>query len=487
MSRGMRSYLRPTTDPAVLAVQFLVTSFAFFLLGGALALGMAAEASVPGVELMGAEAYSRAFTNHGSIMIFLWLMPAVAGLTHALLLRVLGATRSALPRLSGLGFWLLLPGGLLMLSSFFMGGDSPGWTAYLPLSAQTTGVGQTLWVASLIVLLLSLGCNATGFLATILAARSEKSRSRSPFVVASLISSTLALISAPVLLAALTALLVDRLSAGPSFLAGSLGVTLWQNAFWFFGHPATTMLLLPAIGAVSEVIQANTGNPLVAKRSVNLAMVAVGGLGLVSWGQHMFASGLIPAVRVPFMLTSMAVAIPLAFIVFAWLTTLWVSKVRFSTPMLFSLGFISMFGLAGLSGLVLASIPANLQLHGSTFVSGHSHLALFGGVMSGLFAGIYYVFPTLTGKNYDENLGKLHFLAHAGGVHLAFLPMLLIGLQGVPRRVFEIRPGLELFELASSGGALILAGASLLFLYNIFFAWRAGRPAAQEVLPGSTL
>ncbi len=486
MSRGIRSYLRPTTDPTVLAVQFLVTSFAFFLLGGALALGMAGEASVPGVELMGAEAYSRAFTNHGSIMVFLWLMPAVAGLTHAMLLRVLGATRSARPRLSGLGFWLLLLGGLLMLASFFLGGASSGWTAYLPLSAQTIGAGQTLWVASLIVLLLSMGCNAAGFLATILASSREKPRNLSPFVVASLISSALALISVPVLLAALIALLIDRLVAGPSFLSGSLGLILWQNAFWFFAHPATTMLLLPAIGAVSEIIQTTTGSPLVAKRSVNLAMVTVGGLGLVSWGQHMFVSGLIPAVRVPFMLTSMAVAIPLAFIVLAWLATLWVSKVRFSTPMLFSLGFISMFVLAGLSGLILASVPANLQLHGSTFVTGHSHLALFGGVMSGLFAGIYYAFPTLTGRDYDENLGKLHFLAHAGGVHLAFLPMLLIGLLGAPRRVYAISPDLELFQLASSGGALILAGASLLFLYNMFFAWRSGRPAAQEVLPGST-
>ncbi len=484
MSGSGRSYLRPSTDPAVLAVQFLVTSFVFFLLGGALALGMTAEASLPGVELLGAEAYSRAFTNHGSIMIFLWLMPAVAGLTHALLGRVLGVTRSALPRVSGLGFWLLPPGGLLMLASFFLGGASSGWTASVPLSAQAGGAGQTVWVAGLIVLVLSLGCNATSFLATILQAQRTASPGLSQFAIASLISSALALISVPVLLAALSALLVDRLVGGPSFLASSLGLTLWQNAFWFFAHPAMTVMLLPAIGTVSEIIQANTGRPLVARRSVSLAMLAVGGLGLVSWGQHMFASGLIPTVRVSFMLTSMAVAVPLAFIGLAWLTTLWLSQVRFSTPMLFSLGFISMLLLAGLSGLVLASVPANLQLHGSYFVSGHSHLALFGGVMSGLFAGIYYVFPSFTGKDYDENLGKLHFLAHAGGAHLAFLPMLLIGLQGIPRRVFEFGPEVNLFQLASSGGALILAGASLLFLYNMFFAWRTGR-ATQGILPES--
>ena len=477
MSQTPRSYFRPTTDPAVLAVQFIAVSFAFFLLGGALALGMTGEASVPGIELLGAEAYSRAFTNHGSIMIFLWLMPAVAGLTHALLPRVLGLTRSALPRLAGLGFWLLPAGGLTMVASFFLGGASSGWTASVPLSTQTAGLGQTLWVGSLILLVLSLGCNATGFLATILSSRGKETRSLPPFAVASLISSALALISSPVLIAALGALLVDRLVAGPSFLAGSLGLTLWQNAFWFFAHPAMSIMLLPAIGVVSEIIEANTGRPLIAGRSVSLAMLTVGGLGLVSWGQHLFASGLIPTVRVSFMLTSMAVGVPLAFIVLAWLTTLWVSKVRFSTPMLFSLGFISMFLLAGLSGLVLASVPANLYLHGTYFVLGHSHLALFGGVMSGLIAGIYYVFPQLTGKAYDENLGKLHFLAHVGGVHLAFLPMLLIGLQGIPRRTFDLGPGLELFQLASSGGAVVLASASLLFLYNLFFAWRSGRPA----------
>jgi len=477
MIQTSRSYLRPTTDSPVLAVQFLAISFVFFLLGGALALGMTGEATLPGVELLGAEAYSRAFTNHGSIMVFLWLMPAMAGLTHALLPRVLGLSRSALPRLAGLGFWLLPAGGLVMIGSFFVGGASVGWTAAVPLSAQTAGPGQTLWVAGLMLLVLSLGCNATGFLATILSSRREGTRSLPPFAIACLISSALALISSPVLLAALSALLADRLVAGPSLLAGSLGLTLWQNAFWFFAHPAMSMLLLPAIGVVSEIIQANTGRPLVASRSVSLAMLTVGGLGLVSWGQHMFASGLIPSVRVSFMLTSMAVAVPLAFIVLAWLTTLWVSKVRFDTPMLFSLGFISMFLLAGLSGMVLASVPANLYLHGTYFVVGHSHLALFGGVMSGLIAGIYYVFPDLTGKDYNQNLGKLHFLAHVGGVHLAFLPMLLIGLQGIPRRVFELGPGVELFQLASAGGALTLAGASLLFLYNLFFAWRSGRPA----------
>ncbi|MGH2619601.1 MAG: cytochrome c oxidase subunit I, partial [Anaerolineales bacterium] len=415
MSQTPRSYFRPTTDPAVLAVQFMVVSFAFFLLGGTLALGMTGEATLPGVELLGAEAYSRAVTNHGSIMIFLWLMPAMAGLTHAMLPRVLGLTRSALPRLAGLGFWLLPAGGLVMLSSFFLGGASSGWTASVPLSTQTAGPGQTLWVASLILVVFSLGCNATGFLATILNSRGKETRRLPPFAVASLISSALALISSPVLLGALGALLVDRLVGGQSFLAGSLGLTLWQNAFWFFAHPAMSIMLLPAIGVVSEIIQANTGKPLVAGRSVSLAMLMVGGLGLVSWGQHMFASGLIPTIRVSFMLTSMAVAVPLAFIVLAWLTTLWISKVRFSTPMLFSLGFISMFLLAGLSGLVLASVPANLYLHGTYFVLGHSHLALFGGVMSGLIAGIYYVFPNLTGKEYDENLGKLHFLAHVGG------------------------------------------------------------------------
>ncbi len=479
MSQTPRGILRLSADPAMLAVQFFAVSFAFFLLGGALALGMTAEANLPGVELFGAEAYSRAFTNHGSIMLFLWLMPAVAGLTHAMLPRVLGVTRSALPRLAGLGFWLLPAGGLLMLASFFLGGAASGWTASVPLSTQIAGPGQTLWVASLILLVLSLGCNSTGFLATILSSRRKEARSLPPFAVASLISSALALIASPVLLAALGALLVDRLQAGPSILAGSLGLPIWQNAFWFFAHPAMSIMLLPAIGVVSEIIQANTGKPLVAGRMVSLAMLLAGGLGLVSWGQHMFASGLIPTVRVSFMLTSMAVAVPMAFIVLAWLTTLWVSKVRFSTPMLFSLGFISMLVLAGLSGLVLASVPADLYLHGTYFVLGHSHLALFGGVMSGLIAGIYFVFPNLTGKDYDENLGKLHFLAHVGGVHLAFLPMLLMGLQGIPRRVFDLGPGLELFQLASSGGALVLASASLLFLYNLFFAWRSGRPARQ--------
>ncbi len=481
MSRISLKYLRPSTNSEILAVQFLVSSFAFLLLGGALGLGLRAEVSLPAVDLMGADAYSRLFTNHGSITIFLWLMPAIAGLTHALLPRALGVDRMALPRLGAFAFWLMPLGGLLILVSFFFGGASSGWTAYAPLSVQRSGFGQTLWAVSLISVVLSLGFSSTNFLATVLSGRRKVIWEMPQFGWATLASSALALISAPILLVGLVTLVLNRLIAGSTFLASSLGLTLWQNAFWFFAHPATYIMLLPTIGVVSEIIQKYSGKPLVAHRSVAMATLAIAGLGLLSWGQHMFASGLIPSVRVPFMIASMAVAIPMGFILFAWLATLWTGRVQFDTPMLFALGFISMFLLAGLSGMVLASIPANLQLHDSYFVLGHSHFALFGGVMSGLFAGIYYAFPMITGRGYDERLGKLHFLAHFGGVHMAFLPMFILGLLGTPRRVFDFDPDGQLFQLASTGGALMLAGAAFLFLYNLYFAWRSGKSTVREL------
>jgi cytochrome c oxidase subunit 1 len=246
-------------------------------------------------------------------------------------------------------------------------------------------------------------------------------------------------------------------------------------------------VLLPALGTVCQIVQANTGRTLAGRRSVNLALVAVGALALVSWGQHMFVSGLIEPARVAFMLTSMAVAVPIGFILFSWIATLWVSRIRYDTPLVFALGFVSVLLLAGLSGLMLAAVPVNQQLHGTYFVLGHSHLALAGVVMSGLIAGIYYVFPGLTGKAYDDTLGKVHFLIHFGGVHMAFVPMFVLGLLGVPRRVVGIGAELEPLVLATGAGAMALAVASLMFLYNLFFAWRAERSGMRSSVaaPGS--
>jgi len=485
---GRRRYLRVSADHEVIGVQFLVTSFAFFLIGGLIALVMRAEQALPGFDFLGGEAYNRLFSNHGSIMIFLSLLPAVLGLTYAVLPETVGAARVAFPKLSAMSFWLIPLAGALMLASFFVGGSTAGWTAYTPLSIQSPELGQTIWAISLILLVSSLALSALNFLFTIRNHQSEDIWEIPLFAWSALSSSVLALVASPVLLLALVLLLVQRI-AGPqlALLNGSIGVIVWQNFFWFFAHPLTMILTLPMIGVISEVVPSYSGRPIAAHRSTAMAMVAIAGLGLVSWGQHMFASGLIPGLRVPFMVASMAVAIPLAFIVFAWIATMWQGKVRFETPTLFALGFIALFIIGGLSGLILASVPIDLQLHSSYFVLGHFHFALLGGAISGLFAGIYYWFPKLSGREYDGTLGILHAIGHTGGVFLTYSPMFVLGLMGLRRRVFDYPAGLdiEIYQFGVTAGALMLAGTTMLFLYNMFFsALRGGSVKRNELQTG---
>jgi len=479
---GARRYLRVSADHEVVGIQFLVTGFAFLLIGGLMALVIRAEQALPGFNFLGGEAYNRLFTNHGSIMIFLALMPAVLGLIHAVLPATVGAAKAAFPRLGALSFWLIPLAGTLMLASFFVGGASAGWTSYTPLSVQIPGVGQTIWAISLILLVSSLALSALNFLITIRDHQMEDHWETPLFAWSVRASSVMALIASPVMLLALVLLLAQGF-AGPQF-DSAIGATVWQNLFWFFAHPLTLILTLPMIGVISEVVPSYSGRPIAAHRSTAIAMVVIAGLGLVAWGQHMFASGLIPGLRIPFMVASMAIAIPLAYIVFVWIATIWQGKVRFETPMLFALGFIALFIIGGLSGLILASVPINLQLHSTYFVLGHFHIALLGGAISGLFAGIYYWFPRISGKEYDEVLGILHALGHTGAVFLAYSPMFVLGLIGLRRRVFDYPAGLdiEIYQLGVTAGALMLASTVMLFLYNMFFSTLRGESVEQDRL-----
>ena len=477
---GARRYLRVSADHEVVGVQFLVAGFAFLLIGGLMALVIRAEQALPGFNFLGGEAYNRLFTNHGSIMIFLALMPAVLGLIHAVLPATVGAAKAAFPRLGAFSFWLIPLAGMLMLASFFVGGSSAGWTSYTPLSVQVPGVGQTIWAISLILLVSSLALSALNFLITIRNHQLEDRWETPLFAWSVRASSVIALIASPVMLLALVLLLAERF-AGPQF-DSAIGATVWQNLFWFFAHPLTLILTLPMIGVISEVVPSYSGRPIVAHRSTAIAMVVIAGLGLVAWGQHMFASGLIDALRIPFMVASMAVVIPLTYIVFVWIATIWQGKVRFETPMLFALGFMALFIIGGLSGLILASVPINLQLHSSYFVLGHFHIALLGGAISGLFAGIYYWFPRLSGKEYDETLGILHALGHTGAVFLTYSPMFILGLIGLRRRVFDYPAGMdiEIYQLGITAGALMLASTVMLFLYNMFFSILRGESVEQD-------
>lgn len=477
----MAKYARFSSDHRVIGIQFLVSSFAFLLLGGALGLALRAEVTLAGANLIGPENYARLFTNHGTVMVFLWLLPAVTGLTHAALPATLGLERPRYPRLGALSFWLMPVGGALLIVSFFLGGASAGWTGYVPLALRVGGLGQTLWALSLTVLILSLALSAASFVGTILGKFVGQIWDAPLFAWAVLTGSVVTLISSPLLLVALGVLVAVRLGGMPEgLLSTALGVALWSNLFWFFAHPATFVMLLSTIGVVSEIVQTFSGKRIVRHHRVALAIVAVGGLGLLSWGHHMVVSGLMPNLRIAFMLASLSIAIPIGYIVFSWIATLWAGQVQFSTPMLFSLGTISILLIGGVGGVAMSSAPVAAQLEGSYFEIGTLHFGVFGAAISGLFAGIYYWFPMMVGRELDEKVGKLHFLAQFSGVHMTYLPMFAAGLYGAPTRVFDFGAALEPLQLAITGGALLLATAALMFLYNAYFGWRSGAPVTVD-------
>lgn len=477
----MLKYLRFSSDHRVVGIQFLVTSFGFLMLGGALALVLRAEVTVAGANLIEPADFARLFTNHGTVMVFLWLLPALTGLTHAVLPSTLRIRGPRFPRLGALSFWLLPIGGAVLIVSFFFEGASAGWTAYVPLAVQVAGLGQSLWFLSFFLLIASLSLSAISFAGTVRSAANGQLWEAPLFAWSVLVSSLVILISAPPMLIAVGSVLVARLSGLlEAFLVSSLGVTLWSNLYWFFAHSALIAMLLPAVGVVCEVVQTFSGRPIAQHRRVAMAIAAVGGLGLLSWGQHMVVSGLMNEWRVAFMVASLALVAPAGYIVFQWISTMWAGTVRFSLPMLFSLSTISILLTGSVAAIAMASAPVAAQLEGTYFETGTLHFVVFGTAASGLFAGIYYWYPRLVGRALDENVGRLHVLALFGGVHMTYLPMLAIGLLGLPSRVVDFHADLEPLQVAITAGAGLLTTAALIFLYNAYFGWRSGSPVTSD-------
>lgn len=482
----MAKHLRFSSDHRVVGVQFLATGFLFLLIGGALALALRAEVTLPGANLIDPEDHARLFTNHGTVMLYLWLLPAMAGLIHAALPSTLGVAQPRNPRLGALSFWLLPVGGALLIASFFLGGATAGWTASVPLALRAAGLGQTLWTISVMILLISVLLSAIGFFSTITGEWSRDIWDAPLFAWGVLTGSVVAMICTPLLLIGLGAQAAIRLGAfSEGIFSSALGVAVWANLFWFFAHPAGFVVLLPAFGTVTEIVQTFSGQRVLSHRRVAQAMAAIGGLGILSWGQHLVVSGTLPGLRVAFMLASLLLAVPAGYIVFSWMAAMWGGTVQFSTPMLFSLGTISILLVGAVGSAAMAAVPTAAQLTGSAFESGNLHFVVFGGAISGLFAGIYYWFPRITGRGFDETAGRLHFLAQFGGAHVAYLPMLWAGLAGLPSRVADFDARFEPMQVATTAGALMLAGAAMIFLYNVFFGWRSGPEVDSD--PWATL
>jgi cytochrome c oxidase subunit I len=479
-----------TVDHKKIGILYIVNSFIFFFAAGILALVIRSELMVPGLQFLDEDTYNQAFTMHGTIMIFLFVVPVLSGFANYIVPLQLGAPDMAFPRINALSFWLLpLGGGLIFAGYLFGGAAAEGWTGYAPLTQQG-GVGTDLWIIGLTLVGTASILGAVNFIATIFKMRAPgMTLFRMPiFVWTVLVTATLILLATPVLTAGLIALFIDR-NYGGSFFDPTRGGNpiLWQHVFWFFGHPEVYIVILPAMGVVSEILPTFSRKPLFGYKAFVYATIGIGLLSFSVWAHHMFTTGVVFLPFFSFM--TALIAIPTGIKMFNWLGTLWRGKLMLTTPMLFALGFISMFLIGGLSGVMLASPPIDFHMQDTYFVVAHLHYVFFGGSVFGVFAAAYYWFPKMTGRKLNEPLGKIHFWLHFIGFNLAFFPMHSLGITGMPRRVADYSPdaGWTLLNAASTAGAFLIAISIIPFMVNVVASLINGEEAGDDPWEGNTL
>jgi cytochrome c oxidase subunit 1 len=433
---------------------------------------------------------------HGTAMVFLFAMPILAGFANYLVPLMIGTHDMAFPRLNAASFWLFFIGGLVLITSFGAEGGAAraGWTAYTPLSGPdySPAVGQDLWILGLHLVGVSSLLGAINFVVTIHNMRAPgMTWMRIPlFVWAIEAMAVLIVLVVPVIAAALLLLLLDRQVGTSFFLPDSGGdAVLYQHLFWFFGHPEVYILILPAMGIISEVIPVFARKPIFGYKAIAFSSIGIAFISMIVWAHHMFTVGLPDYLNGYFLLASYFVAVPTGIKILNWIATLWRGNLSFRTPFLFALGFIGLFVMGGLSGIMVASYPVDYQLHDSYYVVAHFHYTLIGGMTFGIFAGTYYWFPKITGRMYDERLGKVHFWLMLVGFNLTFIPQHMAGLMGMPRRIYTYdREGLfEIYNLVSTIGAFLMAVALLVFLVNAIRSWRSGTRAPGDPWLADTL
>jgi cytochrome c oxidase subunit 1 len=486
-----KDYFRVNTDHKVIGVQYVVTTIVFFVAGGLLAMFVRAELAQPGSQFSDPQTYNSYFSVHATLMIFLFIIPAFAGLANFVVPLMLGAPDMAFPRLNALSFWLLPIGGVMFLASFVVdgGGFAAGWTNYAPLAAVSPD-GNLFFQMGVQWAGASSIMTALNFLVTIITMRAPGMTFwRMPLLVwANFTTSLLVVVATPFIAASQFFVLFDRVMATDFFSPDAGGYVLgYQHIFWFYSHPAVYIMMLPGFGIVSEVISVFSRKPIFGYRLMALSLMAILVLGFSVWAHHMFVSGMASYLRLPMMVTTLLIAVPTGIKVFSWLATMWEGKLHFRTPMLFALGFVSMFVIGGLSGIYLGAVPIDIHASDTYFVVAHIHYVLFGGSLFTIFAGIYYWFPKMTGRMYDERLGKIHFWLTFVTFNLTFFPMHLVGLQGMPRRVADYSAEWANWNFFISVASFALGGSTVLFLYNMIVSWRRGEPAPGNPWRSMTL
>jgi len=485
-----------TLDHKRIGVLYIVTAFFFFFAGGVMALLMRAQLAQANEGFITRDAYNELFTIHGTTMIFLFVVPILAGFANYIVPLQIGAPDIAFPRLNALSYWLFLLGGLIILASFAASGGAAksGWTAYTPLSAESysPGVGQDLWILGLHLSSLSSLAGAINFMVTIHNMRTRgMTWMRIPLFVWSIEAySVLLVLTLPTISAAVTLLLLDR-QVGTSFFEPSEGGSqlLWQHMFWFFGHPEVYVMVLPTMGILSEVIPVFARKPIFGYKAVAFSSIGIAFASMLVWAHHMFTVGLPVWLNGFFLASSLTVAVPTSVKIFNWLATLWRGHLDFRTPLLFCLGFLGLFTIGGLSGVMIALFPFDYQAHDTYFIVAHFHYVLFGGSVFGIMAGTHYWFPKITGRMYDERLGRITFWLLFVGFNATFFPQHMLGLMGMQRRIYTYSQGglFEWYNLISTIGSGIMAIGLLVFFANMVKSWRSGPRVGNDPWVADTL
>ena len=467
------------TDHKIIGNLYLITSFIFFIVAGAMAMVIRAELARPGLQLVSNEQYNQMFTMHGTIMLFLFATPLFVGFGNAIMPLQIGAPDVSFPKLNLVAYYLFVFGGLIVVGGFLTpdGAASFGWFAYAPLSnaVNSPTVGADLWIIGLAVSGLGTILGSVNFVTTILTMRAPGMvMFRVPiFTWTILLTSVLVLMAFPVLAASLIVLQVDRTFNSQVFEAANGGAILWQHLFWFFGHPEVYIIALPFFGIISEVIPVFSRKPVFGYKGLVFATIAIAGLSVAVWAHHMYVTG---AVSLPFFaLTTMLIAVPTGVKFFNWIGTMWRGSLSFETPMLFTIGFLVTFLIGGLTGVMLAMPPIDFHVSDSYFVVAHFHYTVFGTVVFAMFAGFYFWWPKFTGRMLDDSLGKIHFWAVFVGFQVTFLIQHWLGIKGMPRRYADYlaSDGFTFGNTVSSIGSFLLGASTLVFMWNVYKTWRS--------------